>query len=68
MGFKRQMPPASLYSLSQRIEEMVADKGYYSGAAVVNLQNAEVRTHIPEKKQRGQSRGTASGLCEPEAS
>jgi transposase len=43
-----------LYSLSQRIEEMVADKGYHSGAVVVNLQSAEVRTYIPEKKQRGQ--------------
>ena len=35
------------------IEEMVADKGYHSGAVVVNLQSAEVRTYIPEKKQPG---------------
>jgi len=54
VGFKRKMRRSSLYSLCQRIEEMVADKGYHSGAVVVNLQSAEVRTYIPEKKQRGQ--------------
>lgn len=35
------------------IEEMVADKGYHSGAVLVNLQGAQVRTYIPEKKQPG---------------
>jgi len=35
------------------IEEMVADKGYHSGAVLVNLQGAKVRTYIPEKKQPG---------------
>src|SRR5215469_3865470 len=35
------------------IEEMVADKGYHSGAVIVNLQGAKVRTYIPEKKQPG---------------
>src|SRR2546426_2198166 len=36
------------------IEEMVADKGYHSGAVLAEMQRAEVRTYIPEKKQRGQ--------------
>src|ERR1700741_3755852 len=36
------------------IEEVVADKGYHSGAVLVNLQGAKVRTYIPEKKQKGQ--------------
>src|SRR2546428_7561430 len=35
------------------IEEMVADKGYHSGAVLAEMQRAEVRTYIPEKKQRG---------------
>ena len=35
------------------IEEVVADKGYHSGAVLANLENAEVRTYIPEKKQPG---------------
>jgi len=36
------------------IEEVVADKGYHSGAVLVNMQGAAVRTYIPEKKQKGQ--------------
>src|SRR2546429_1047419 len=36
------------------IEEMVADKGYHSGAVLAEMQRAEVRTYIAEKKQRGQ--------------
>jgi len=36
------------------IEEVVADKGYHSGAVLAEMQRAEVRTYIPEKKQRGQ--------------
>ena len=35
------------------IEEVVADKGYHSGATLVEMQSAEVRTYIPEKKQKG---------------
>ena len=35
------------------IEELVADKGYHSGAVLVNLQDAQVRTYIAEKKQPG---------------
>jgi hypothetical protein len=36
------------------IKEVVADKGYHSGAVLVNMQGAAVRTYIPEKKQKGQ--------------
>src|SRR6266487_6404384 len=35
------------------IEEVVGDKGYYSGAALVAMKEIEVRTYIPEKKQPG---------------
>ena len=35
------------------IEEVVADKGYHSGAALVAMKEAAVRTYIPEKKQAG---------------
>jgi transposase len=35
------------------IEEVVADKGYHSGAALVSMKAASVRTYIPEKKQAG---------------
>jgi transposase len=38
----------------QGIEEVVTDKGYHSGEMLVMLKNAEVRTYIPEKKQKGQ--------------
>jgi transposase len=32
------------------IEELVADKGYHSGAALEQIKELEVRTYIPEKK------------------
>ena len=35
------------------IEELVADKGYHSGAVVLRVQECEVRTCIAEKKQTG---------------
>src|SRR5450755_3852536 len=35
------------------IEEVVTDKGYHSGTALVEMKGAEVRTYIPEKKQKG---------------
>src|ERR1700752_4880512 len=38
----------------QGIKEVVTDKGYHSGAMLVMLKDAEVRTYIPEKKQKGQ--------------
>jgi transposase len=36
------------------IEEVVADKGYHSGAVLVAMQSADLRTYFPEKKQKGQ--------------
>jgi transposase len=36
------------------IEEVVADKGYHSGAVLERVKSYEVRTYIPEKKQAGQ--------------
>jgi transposase len=35
------------------IEEVVGDKGYHSGPALVWMKEAGVRTYIPEKKQAG---------------
>jgi transposase len=35
------------------IEELVTDKGYHSGAVVKRLKSYEVRSYIPEKKQKG---------------
>jgi transposase len=35
------------------IEELVADKGYHSGATLEQVKELEVRTYIPEKKQAG---------------
>lgn len=43
------------------IEEVVADKGYHSGAAVLALKQAQVRTYIPEsKRQRRKWAGKAA--------
>ena len=36
------------------IEELVADKGYHSGAALEETKAVGVRTYIPERKQTGQ--------------
>jgi len=35
------------------IEELVADKGYHSGAVLGQIKENEVHTYIPEKKQAG---------------
>src|SRR6202048_5200275 len=45
----------------QGIAEMVTDKGYHSGETLVMLKNAEVRTYIPEKKQKGQRHWDGKG-------
>jgi transposase len=37
----------------QGIEELVTDKGYHSGAVVKRVNSYEVRSYIPEKKQKG---------------
>lgn len=36
------------------IEELVADKGYHSGAVVQRVKSYQVRSYIPEKRQKGQ--------------
>jgi len=36
------------------IEELVTDKGYHSGAVIKRVKRYEVRSYIPEKKQKGQ--------------
>lgn len=35
------------------IEELVTDKGYHSGAVVERVKSYEVRSYIPEKRQKG---------------
>jgi transposase len=35
------------------IEEVVADKGYHSGALLEQLNSDEIRSYIPEKQQKG---------------
>ena len=35
------------------IEEVVADKGYHSGATLERIQSYQVRTYIPERQQKG---------------
>ena len=37
----------------QGIEELIADKGYHSGAVVERVKSYEVRSYIPEKQPRG---------------
>src|ERR1700720_2788899 len=44
-----QKPTVNLHG----IEELVADKGYHSSAVVQRMKSYEVRTYIPEKKQKG---------------
>ena len=36
------------------IEEMVADKGYHSGAVLERVSSYKVRSYIPERQQKGQ--------------
>jgi hypothetical protein len=38
------------------IEELVADKGYLSGAVLKRVKNYGVRSYIPEKRQKGKRR------------
>ena len=45
----------------QGIEEVVTDKGYHSGETLVMLKDAEVRTYIPEKQQKGQRHWDGKG-------
>ena len=38
------------------IEELVADKGYLSGAVLKRVKSYGVRSYIPEKRQKGKRR------------
>jgi len=49
-----QRPEATPKVNVEGIEEVVADKGYHSGAVMERVKSYEVRTYIPEKKQAGQ--------------
>src|SRR5450432_3598120 len=48
------------------IEELVTDKGYHSGAVVKRVKSYEVRSYMPEKKQKGQ-RNWAGKAAEQQA-
>ena len=48
-----QRPDATPKVHIRGIEEMVADKGYHSGAAVERVKSYKVRSYIPEKQQKG---------------
>jgi len=64
LGFVRQMRPIIFHGTEapdqkpkvhwKGIEEIVTDKGYHSGAVLVEMKSAEVRTYMREKKQAGQ--------------
>ena len=41
------------------IEELVADKGYLSGAVLKRVKSYGVRSYIPEKRQKGKRRWQA---------
>src|SRR6204780_4247184 len=45
----------------QGIEELVTDKGYHSSAVVQRMKGYEVRTYIPEKKQKGRRHWQGKG-------
>ena len=38
------------------LEELVADKGYNTGAVLKQVKGLEVRTYIPERKQAGKTK------------
>ncbi len=50
----RRHPEAPAKVNAKGIEEMVADKGYHSGAVVERVRQYQVRTYIPERRQKGQ--------------
>jgi transposase len=45
----------------QGVEELIADRGYHSGAVLERMKGYEVRTYIPEKKQKGQRHWQGKG-------
>lgn len=54
-----QRPDEKLKVSVNGIEEMVADKGYHSGAAVERVKSYRVRSYIPERQQKGGATGKA---------
>jgi transposase len=54
VGRKAELRPGDQPKVNvNRIEELVTDKGYHSGAVVERVKSYEVRSYIPEKKQKG---------------
>lgn len=54
MGREAELRPGEKPKVNvQGIEELVADKGYHSGAVVQRVKSYQVRSYIPEKRQRG---------------
>jgi transposase len=45
----------------QGVEELVADRGYHSGAVLERMKGYKVRTYIPEKKQKGRRHWQGKG-------
>src|SRR6202050_4647244 len=43
------------------VEELIADRGYHSGAVLERMKGYEVRTYIPEKKQKGRRHWQGKG-------
>jgi transposase len=55
VGREAQLDPESAPKMNVAgIEEMVADKGYHSGAVVERVKSYGVRSYIPERQQKGQ--------------
>jgi hypothetical protein len=45
----------------QRVQELIADRGYPSGAVRERMKDYEGRTDIPEKKQKGRRHWQGKG-------
>jgi transposase len=43
------------------VEELIADRGYHSGPVLERMKGYEVRTYIPEKKQKGRRHWQGKG-------
>jgi hypothetical protein len=55
-GRAAEMPPGDAPKVNiNGLEEVVADKGFHSGAALKRVKSYGVRSYIPEKKQKGMS-------------
>ena len=53
-GREAELRPDDLPQVNLKgIEELVTDKGYHSGAVVKRVKSYEVRSYLPEKRQKG---------------